>query len=945
MKKIRWAIVLFLSGCCLAIFAGCAPALESPTDVSVDNVELVLTWSPVDNATYYVVGINDAEYITSRTSYSLSSLDAGEYELRVKACDARRELRDSAWSDTVAFVMENVGGLSLTAINANTAYEVTGYGSARGDVVIPDTYRGLPVVSIGERAFYSCGVITSVTIGSNVTSIGDSAFMNCSSLTSVVIPDSVTYIGTNAFQSCRALTEVVLPAGLTQINDYTFRYCRNLTSVTFGQALTSIGQMAFGDCESLTAVTIPDSVTSIGQEAFINCDQLASIDLGSGVTQLSDSAFSACTALASVTGGESLQTIGEYVFYRCEQLAAFSFPEQVVSIGAYAFSGCTALADVTLGVNVTSVCEGAFNGTPLAEQYVDGIAYADNWAIGNDGSFTSSSTPGFRAGTVGIADNAFYESEIQNVSFPVSVRYVGDYAFYNCDNLTTLDLGDGVVSIGRYSFAECDILGRGRISLGGSLQTIGSYAFYNDSDFGNPSLGGSVSIPDSVTSIGTYAFNHTYAWSSKSSGIVYLGKWVVVYVEWEETQPSITVRTGIIGIANYAFYDCTSVSSITLPHTLETIGMAAFYGCSNLTSVLINVFEEDSRLREIGDYAFYRCENLTRFEVTNADYPMQQLETIGRSAFYRSGLTSIEIPGSVKEIGPYAFYNCPQLTQVTFAEGNSLETIGMYAFAYCSALTAVELPDSVTTIENRAFSQCRALETLSLSDSLTSLGEYAFYYCIALKEIELPDSLTAVSGRAFYRCSALTSVRFGNELERIGEYAFYGCNMLTTLDFPASLREIGAYAFRSCSALTSVVLGSHIETIGIHAFNGPKNLTLYCEAEGPATGWDARWNSGYRPVVWNCTLSEDGKYVVSFLKTTDGILNSDATNGISAPLREGYVFSGWSAQTETGEVIYSLAELEEIPDGTVLTAVWTPAPEETPEIPADGEDAGTQSQL
>ena len=475
-------------------------------------------------------------------------------------------------------------------------------------------------------------------------------------------------------------------------------------------------------------------------------------------------------------------------------------------------------------------------------------------------------------------------------------------------------------------------MGRGNVSLGTSLETIGSYAFYNSPDLGNPSYG-SLTLPDTVTSIGTYAFNGTYAWRN-ASGVIYIGDWVVGYVEGDSPLPSITIRDGTIGIANYAFYNAASLTMVTIPYSVQSIGMAAFYGCSSLVQVTVNDLLHESQLREIGEYAFYKCSSLSGV------YLPEGLETIGRSAFYRSGLTSVEIPSTVTEIGPYAFYRCEALTEVTFAGGAAaqLRTVGTYAFAYCQVLEKIELPDAVTTIETRAFSQCRALTTLSLGQNLTFLGDYAFYYCMSLTEVTLPDSLTAVGGRVFYRCSALASVTFGSGVTCIGDYAFYGCSALTELDLPLSLREIGDYAFRSCTGLTSVILGDHVEAVGIHAFNGARGLTVYCEAESAGERWHARWNSGYRPVVWGCTLSDDESYVVSFVKTENSLLNPEATNGISDPLRDGYTFAGWRTQTEAGETVYSSDQLKDVPDGTALTAVWTEG-EPEPEPPVEEEQA------
>ena len=149
--------------------------------------------------------------------------------------------------------------------------------SASGALVIPSSYNGKPVISIGSYAFNSCSSLSSVTIPDSVTSIGRFAFGYCSGLTSVTIPDSVTSIGQDAFWGCSNLMSVAIPDSVTSIENMTFRNCGNLTSVIIGNKVSSIGRWAFRDCRNLTNVTIPDSVTQIGSWAFSGCSSLKSI--------------------------------------------------------------------------------------------------------------------------------------------------------------------------------------------------------------------------------------------------------------------------------------------------------------------------------------------------------------------------------------------------------------------------------------------------------------------------------------------------------------------------------------------------------------------------------------------------------------------------------------------------------------------------------------------
>ena len=264
--------------------------------------------------------------------------------------------------------VQNADGVTIyyNYINNGTELEVTFRGDRydsfskeyQGNVVIPEevTYMNWTrkVTSIGDRAFYDCSKLTSVTIPNSVTSIGSSAFQFCSKLTSVTIPNSVTSIGDGAFYDCSGLTSVTIPNSVTSIGDRAFEGCSGLTSVTIPNSVTSIGNYAFDGCSKLTSVTIPNSVTSIGNYAFWGC---------SGLT--SSSAFSNCSGLTSVTIPNSVTYIESHAFSNCSGLTTVTIPNSVKSIGSSAFWCCSGLTSVTIGNSVTFIGDGAFNGADI----------------------------------------------------------------------------------------------------------------------------------------------------------------------------------------------------------------------------------------------------------------------------------------------------------------------------------------------------------------------------------------------------------------------------------------------------------------------------------------------------------------------------------------------------------------------------------------------------
>ena len=202
------------------------------------------------------------------------------------------------------------------------------------------------VRAIGDRAFWDCSGLTSVTIPDGVTSIGDYAFAYCVSLTSATIPEGVTSIGGDAFLGCTGLTSVAIPSSVTSTGFETFSGCTGLTSITIPEGVTSIGNYAFKGCSNLASVTIPESVTSIGGSAFSGCTSLTSVTIPSSVTSIGWSAFENCTALTFMTIPESVTYISGEVFSNCIRLAKVTIPKSVTSIGKNAFYYCESIADV-----------------------------------------------------------------------------------------------------------------------------------------------------------------------------------------------------------------------------------------------------------------------------------------------------------------------------------------------------------------------------------------------------------------------------------------------------------------------------------------------------------------------------------------------------------------------------------------------------------------------
>ena len=672
-----------------------------------------------------------------------------------------------------------------------------------GDVVITEsvTYNGITysVTSIGSTAFYGCTGLTSVTIGNSVTSIGDYAFKGCSSLISVEIPNSVTSIGEEAFSYCTDLTSVTIGNSVTSIGTYAFVGCTSLTKVNITDiaawcniAFSAISgnpssnplyyaKHLYVNDEEVTELVIPNSVTSIGSYAFYNCSGLTSVTIPESVASIGYYAFYNCSGLTSVTIGNSVTNIRDYAFYNCRSLISVTIPNSVTSIGEYAFYAVPNI-----------VYSGRAAGSPWGAISVNG--YVDGYLVYSNQSKNTLL--------------ACFRSAQGEIVIPNSVTSIRSQAFDGCSGLTSVTIPESVTSIGNRAFDGCSGLTK-------------------------------VNIMD----IAAWC---NIAFSSGSNPLYYAKH---LYVNDEEVT-ELVIPNSVTSIGSYAFYNCSGLTSVTIPNSVTSIGNQAFWDCTSLTSVTI-----PNSVTSIGDYAFVGCSSLTSVTIGNS------VTSIGASAFsYCSGLTSVTIPNSVTSIGEAAFHSCTGLTSVTIP--NSVTSIGEAAFRDCSSLTSVTIGNSVTSIGSRAFSGCSGLTSVTIPNSVTSIGSYAFY---AVPNIVYSGRATGspwgalsvngyVDGYLVYSdeskttllacsTSAQGKITIPNSVTSIGEYAFYGCSGLTSVTIPNSVTSIGSRAFSGCSGLTSVTIPNSVTSIGSYAFYAVPNIVY----SGRATGspWGALSVNGY----------------------------------------------------------------------------------------------------
>ena len=799
------------------------------------------------------------------------------------------------------------------------------------NTVIPNT-----VTSIGERAFRGSTGLTSINIPNSVAVIEDMAFYGCSSLESVAIPNSVTSIGGSAFLGCSGLTSLTIGNSVAVIGDMAFLDCSGLTSLTIGNSVTSIGDMAFYDCSSLshlivpdsvitigrdafngvdtvyyrggaegspwgagvvittvyeeegdplvyespykttvidcntaaTNVIIPNSVTTIGGSAFQGCSSLTSLTIGNSVTKIGDKAFQDCSSLTSLTIGNSVTTIGNNAFRDCSSLESVAIPNSVAVIGRSAFLGCSGLTSVTIGSSVTT--------------------------IGNNAFRDCSSLPSINIPdrVTSIGEGTFYGcTSLASLAIPNLVTSIGDFAFWGCRSLTSVTIGNSVTTIGSDAFADC--INVDTLYYNAKNLTTIENSEYRYGGF-RPMRLQTLVIGDSVETLPKGVF---YGQSNVDT-LYYNAKNLTTTAEWYNTSDEyndygfrpMRLQTLVIGdsvetLPKGVFYGQNGLASVTIGKSVTTIEDGVFVGCGNVDTLYYNAenlattAEWYNTSDEYNDYGFrpmrlqtlvigdsvetlpkgvfygqdnvdtlvYNARNLTNtvewYSVGSENdiygfRPMafrtlvigDSVETLPKGAFYNSDITSVDIPNSVTTIDFKAFYGCSSLERVEIP--NSVTKIGDKAFQDCTSLTRADIGSGLKTLGTNVFTGCSSMDTLYYNakqlnaNSWNYDDEYGFH-TVGLQVLKIGDSVRTIPQYAFYGQDSLTSVEIPGSVTSIGKYAFCRCSGLDSLTLPESITSISEAAFSGCSSLTGVTIPNSLTSIDSYTFDGCSSLQSF----------------------------------------------------------------------------------------------------------------------
>jgi len=653
----------------------------------------------------------------------------------------------------------------------NGAITITKYTGSGGDVTIPSTINGLPVTTIGDNAFDSCGSLTSVAIPVGVTDIVRNPFEGCSALAAITvhpsnpafasvdgvvfnkektsilcypackpgsyeIPVGVTKIGWGAFIGASGLTKVTIPNNVIAIESYAFKFCSGLTDVLVPKSVTSIGAVAFGDCDRLSRFVIPDRVTCIDRQTFAQCGSLSSVTVPEIVTEIVWGAFQGCPSLASVYFKGDAPTLGKGVFDGSPRAVIYYRP------------GTTGWGP-TFGGRPTAVWNGETE-EPDDEQPAEASAISPT--AKTQGPFVYTVTNG--AVTIVKYDGPGGDVTIPRTINGLPITHIGNSAFRGCTSLTRITIPNTVTDIGHSAFYGCT--GFDRVEIPDSVTKMSDWAF--------AATGlKQVRIPARVNNIGAAPFGHCgrltdidvdteNAFFSSVDGILFNkdGTCLLSYAGGRDSR--YVVPETVKEIRYWAFAGCTNLPSVVISSSVTNIGRGAFSQCARLAEVTI-----PNRVNAIADRTFAGC----------------------------SGLTSVMIPDSVVAIGEYAFGGCTGLTRVTIPAG--VTSLGPKPFAACTGLTSIRVDDAnlsysssadgvVFNKEKTCLVSCPAGKAGSyvIPASVTSIGYRAFKGCANLTRVTTPGSVIRIEGEAFCGCTRLAGVYFNGNAPRFASNAFNG---------------------------------------------------------------------------------------------------------------------------------------------------------------------------
>ncbi len=542
-------------------------------------------------------------------------------------------------------------------------------------ILIPAYIDGMRVTSVD--GFENFTTLTDITISEGIETIAGEAFMGCTNLKSIIIPNSVTTIGYSAFESCASLENIILSNSLTAINSDTFRNCTSLESITIPDSVEDIGSYPFAYCENLKDVTIGSGVKTLNYNALTLCNNLENLYINdlSAWTQLDfeseisglnvpENIYVEGNLAKDIVIPDDVVTINKYVFHDWDCLESVEIGDNVEYIDKNAFSNCDKLRTVTLGNNVKSIGYQAFTLCP----------------------------------------------RLSSIVIPDSVTSIGEYTFSDCTSLRSAVIGEGITEIPNYTFEDCEKLAN--VTLGSNVKTIGDYSF--ESTFNLKKI----AFPEGLESIGQYAF-------------------------FASDLTTVTIPDSVKSLGTGVFNACKGLKDATLGNGLTTLPGDAFSYSENLETLTMG-----SKIQTIDYGAFDRTNLFTvYYDGTAEDVATITVDNLNSSnakfinaVFYYNGESPkeeivAESGESVNGDGIAITWSLSNQGTLTFS-GNGRSPAFAYDFDgyapwynHASNVKAVVIEDGITSMENELFQHCTNLTRILVPESVKSISGYAFGWC------------------------------------------------------------------------------------------------------------------------------------------------------------------------------------------------------------------------
>ena len=800
------------------------------------------------------------------------------------------------------------------------------------------------IVDIGSGCFENCENLQTINLPSELTQISTSLFEGCKSLYSITIPNSVISVANYSFNGCVGLKEVILEDGENDINlgDNYFQYEKpgaalfhdaNLNYVYIGRNI---------NLYPLTNAEQPHNSYS----AFYNQKELTKIEFGPYVTQLPDYLFDSCISLEEIHFSDSIKKIGDYTFENCENLISLSFPLNLQDIGKHAFQGCGNLTSISLPFGLKNIGEEAFlackalqfisipgsvefmNGSfkncnklckviledstlPLLvarnefyfenelEEFYLGrdLIYRDSddtfnrFLLGNDKSLKVTI-----GNTVTVLPPSLFKylKNLREIILGVSLKEIGDYAFFDCSSLEEINFPESLITIGEGAFGLCTSLlsinlgtleiikertftncfNLKKITLGNPLKEIGYEAFDNCKEISE------ISFPGTIEKIANYAFHGCEKLSrlrfEDGDSYLYLGEDVYAFSVFEDcplkslyigknlqysgpyqTAPfsdkeeleNVEIGEKVTELPYNLFSGCTGIKELTIPKNVEFLGVNMLKGCTSLEDL---TFEDGGKELEFEDHFSGRGSPFTK------DTSLKNLY-LGRNLVYntsyitpfdgRETLVNVTIGDSVTYLPDKLFLNCINIEKLNL--GPNIINIGDLVFGGCESLPDVSLPQGVETIGANAFIRCKKLISFTFPSSVVKIGNNSFDRCEKITNLYFEDGekdleIVVYNDEPLFKNSPLKELYLGRNLSypdyrSVGP--FMNQNLLDTIIIGPEVKTLSDYLFMNCPLITELHIPENVRKIGVDVYKGCSNLTaLVFENSGEPLMLDKAFN-------------------------------------------------------------------------------------------------------